>query len=128
MKTHWRRCRSIAKLLEVNPAEVNKHWACCLKSGCEGEFTEDADVATKIMVRRAYADCLLRLAKRDAGLVSDRAERAAATRHYESKRPPRPDAEQTVEDRVKMALWLIKQCGGMAQAQDALDRAKLALE
>lgn len=127
MKRHWGRCEKIAELLDITKGEANMHWSCCLKTAVDsaawfGSFPVDVESGLKA----AYANCMLKKAKR---------ERHLADWREDQQRPSHPKAKARESDeppdldgRIKIMLWAIKTCGSVEKAEDALGRAVRSLQ
>ena len=128
MKTLWKRCEKAGAILGITKSHANRHWSCCLKAAWgSAEWFGSFPVDIERGLKDAYSHCLLTKAKRDREMAAS-SRRRQESREDAKRRAPKKPEEQTVEDRIKMAMWLIRRCGSVELAQDALDRAAAALE
>lgn len=140
MKIHWSRCRLIGELLGIPKGNVNLLWTRLFKSvwvpNTDGSTVEHIEPAVAVQLRQAYADHTLQLAEQERRQAAHDRERAEEARRPKPRAPRRePPRRERQEDkppdldgRIKIMLWVIKTCGSVELVEDALARARAALE
>jgi len=128
-KMHWRRCETWGQVLQIDKMMVNDHWSCCIKPARDpGNDEGPPPVGVVIAVKQCFAECLLKKAKREQEFLERRTREQIHARSPKPSKTPDTGEVPALEARIKIMFWVIRTCGGVENARDALDRAARSLE
>lgn len=140
-KRHWARCKRLAVLLGCSKQDANLCWSGLIDRGLVvpekfdhydvGMASEDISICHIVLAKNPNTDYARRLnPKKPKGKVEKRTPGVRSRRaNFNEAIPEDPkDPKLARVQRVKCAMWLIEKCGSVEKAQDAMDRAKVALK